>query len=1080
MNTARFAVSRPVAVSMLILALVTLGAVCLVRLPVDLLPRISFPTVSVVTQWPNVAPQEIEAQVTRPIERAVASVNNVYEVSSSTWEGVSQVRVRFRWGTDIGQAAVDVLQQVERARRSFPTDPTLQNPIVFKFDPSQMPILVLGVSGEEDLVKLRTLMDNYVAPLLESADGVASISVVGGLQRALMVEVDPERLRARNLSLTDVTRRLVQENLNLPAGIARQSDTEYTIRSLGWFTSPQEVARIPIGSFGGRLVTLSEVATVRDAHAEQRIFSRLDQKPALSVSITKQSDANTIDTARSVFEQVRQAERLYPQLKFSVVYDQSRFIENSVRNVKEHAIIGGLLAVLILLFFLRNVRSTLVVALSIPISLISTFALLYLGGFTLNVMSLGGMALATGLIVDDAVVVLENIFRHVERDRKPPMEAAVSGTTEIFTAVVASTFTVMVVFLPLLLIRGQAGQMFYQFAVVVVFAMAISLLAAATIVPMLASRLIRGVEHSENPNDGRRRPLGERLFLRFGSWFDALDTSYRGALQWALRHRLWVVLIALAITGSTLLLTPYIGVEMMPETDSGDLNVDVRMPVGTAVAKTNAVVQQIEAILAANPNVETALATAGASGLRGTSASARGERGAITVHLKPDRRASTIQVIGELRREMSRIPGARVMIQSSDIVSRLITGGAQNLEINIFGSDLSTLAQLAREVMDRLRAIPGLENIDVNWQESTPEIRWKVDREKALSLGVTFADIASAINTATNGTVATYYQEEGYQYPIIVILPEAKRKSLQELLNLPISPSSGGGRHVLLRQVAQPYFAMGPSEITRVNRRRYIAVRGTPQGRSPSVVMAEIEQALAEMHFPENYYWEWGSAQKRQAEEFAGMGLAILLAILLIYMLLAAEFESFVHPFTIMLSVPLSAVGVALALFLTGRSFGLTAFIGLLMLVGIVVKNGILLVDYTNLLRARGLSRNEAVLQAGPTRLRPILMTSSASVLGMLPMAVALGEGTEMQAPMATAVIGGLITSTFLTLLVVPTVYTLLDDLAQFLRRRKRARLEVVAHVAEELVATTAGGDGKDDVVSPSGARTPTATEPDT
>ncbi|MBI3948047.1 MAG: efflux RND transporter permease subunit [Armatimonadetes bacterium] len=1072
MNIARFAVSRPVAVSMLIAALVTLGAICLTRLPVDLLPSISFPTISVVTQWPNVAPQEIEAQVTRPVERAVASVNNVYEVSSSTWEGTSQVRVRFTWGTDIGQAAVDVLQQVERASRAFPTDPTLQNPTVFKFDPSQMPILTLGVSGEDDPVKLRTLMDNHVAPLLESADGVASVSVAGGLQRALMVEVDPERLRARSLALADVSRRLVQENLNLPAGIARESDTEYTVRSLGWFTSPEEVARIPVGAFGGRLVTLSEVATVRDAHAEQRIYSRLDGKPAVSITVTKQSGANTIDTARSVFEQVEQARRLYPHLQFGVVFDQAKFIEHSIRDVKKHAMIGGLLAILILLFFLRNVRSTLVVALSIPISLISTFALLYLGGFSLNVMSLGGMALATGLIVDDAVVVLENIFRHIERDRKDATEAAVSGTTEIMTAVVASTFTVMIVFLPLFLVRGQAGQMFSQFAVVVVFAMAVSLVAATTIVPMLASRLISGEAHHESMVNGNQRGPLDRLFALCGAWFDSLDASYRGTLQWALRHRFWVIAIALGITGSAFLLTPYIGTEMMPETDSGDLNVNVRMPVGTAATTTNAVVRQIEAILAANPSVETALATAGAGGMRGTSASARGNQGSVTVHLKPERKASTMQVIGELRREMARIPGARVMISSSDIVSRVITGGAQNLEVVIFGSELGTLASLARDAMDRLREIPGFENLDVNWQESTPEIQWKVDREKALSLGVTFADIANAINTATNGTVASYYQEEGFQYPIIVILPEAKRKAVRDLLNLPVSPASGGGRHVLLRQVARPEFAMGPSEITRVNRRRYISVRGTPQGRSPSEVMAEVEKVLSEMRFPENYYWEWGSAQKRQAQEFAGMGLAIILAILLIYMLLAAEFESFVHPFTVMLSVPLSTVGVALALFLSGRSFGLTAFIGLLMLVGIVVKNGILLVDYTNLLRARGLSRNEAVLRAGPTRLRPILMTSSASVLGMLPMAIAMGEGTEMQAPMATAVIGGLITSTFLTLLVVPTVYTLLDDVAGFLRRRRQK----AGGSQPQVGGTPADGDGKDSLALPLDIETRTTT----
>ncbi|MCE5199141.1 efflux RND transporter permease subunit, partial [bacterium] len=464
MSIAQFAVSRPVAVVMRIAALVLLGAICLMRLPVDLLPNITLPTVMVMTQWPNVAPEEIEAQVTRPLERAVSSAPNMYQVSSSSIEGSSMVRIQFRWGTDIGQAAVDVLQLVERAQRSFPNDPTLENPIVTKADPTQMPILIFGVSGIDDPVKLRTLLDNQVTPILDSADGVASSTVTGGLSRAVLVDVDPSRLQAHHLSLTDVTKRIAQENLNVPAGIAKQGETEYIIRSLGWFTSPDEIAHIPLGTFDGQTVSLGDVATVKDSHDETRLYTRLNNRNAVGIIITKQSGVNTVSTAQAVFDKLKQVRKLYPNLKFGLAYDQSQFIRESVNNVRDSAIIGGILAVLILLFFLRNVRSTLVVALSIPTSIISTFALIYMCGFTINTMSLGGLALATGLIVDDAVVVLENIFRHIERDKKSAMEAAVSGTSEIVSAVVASTWTVMVVFLPLLLIRGQAGQMYTQFA----------------------------------------------------------------------------------------------------------------------------------------------------------------------------------------------------------------------------------------------------------------------------------------------------------------------------------------------------------------------------------------------------------------------------------------------------------------------------------------------------------------------------------------------------------------------------------------------------------------------------------------
>jgi HAE1 family hydrophobic/amphiphilic exporter-1 len=1030
MGIARFAVTRPVTVIMRIAALVLLGAICLIRLPVDLLPKVSVPTVSVSTSWPNVAPEAIEAQITRPIEEAVSAATNVYQVSSSTTQGSSSVRVQFEWGTDIGQAAVDVLQLVERASRRFPTDPTLGTPIVSKFDPNQLPILTFGVSGEPDPVKLRTILDNEVSPILESASGVASVVASGGQQRAIIVDVDPIRLRAHHLSLDGVIRRIAQENINLPAGIAKQSETEYTIRSLGWYLSPEEIAATPVGLFNGQPVALRSVASVRDSHAEARVFTRLNGESSASMSVSKQSGANTVGTARAVLGKLELAKKQYPDLKYEVAYDQSAFINNSMRDLKRNALLGGVLAVLILLFFLRSIRSTLVVALSIPTSVISTFALLYICGFTLNTMSLGGLALATGLIVDDAVVVLENIFRHIERDRQEVMDAAVNGTGEIISAVFASTWTVMVVFLPLLLIKGQAGQMFTQFALVVIFSLAVSLLDATTVVPMLATRLIHGEAHLESIHGSGERSLLGRAFLLFGRWFDALDGAYRSGLRWAIHHRAAVVLAALAITVASFLLYPLIGKELMPQTDSGDFSIGVRLPIGTALTKTDQTMRQIERVVLANPNVKTALSSVGAG--RGFGGALRPNEGSIQVKLKDSRRGSTQDVMNELKRPLSQIPGATCRLAQRDIVTALMTGGNPNVEVDIFGDDLGELTTLGREVMSRVESIPGYENVDVNWQEAMPEIQWKVDRQKAQQLGLSFSDIADTLNTATNGSIASYYQEKGFQYPIIVQVPEASRKSVEEMRALVVTPSSGNApasSGILLSQVATPVYGLGPSQITRLDRQRYIAVTGTPQGRATSGIQADIQKAIRDVHFPTGYRWDWGTDQKRRAQEFGGLGLAVFLAIALIYMLLASQFESFVHPLTILMSVPLAATGVILALFLTGRSFGLTAFIGVLMLVGIVVKNGILLVDYTNLLRSRGLEREEAILTAGPTRLRPILMTASAAMLGMLPIAMGLGKGSEVQAPMATAVVGGLATSTFLTLFVIPTVYSILDDL---------------------------------------------------
>ena len=1030
MNVARFSVLHPISVVMRIAALVLLGAVCLTRLPVDLLPKVSLPTVVVSTTWPNVAPQEMETQVTRPIEQAVSSAPGIQQISSNTTTGNSSVRIQFQWGTNIGQAAVDVLQLVQRARGQLPTDPTLQSPVVFKFDPSTLPIQIYGISGISDTVKLKTLLTNEVAPLIESADGVGAATITGGEARAILVEIDPQKLVGYGLTLGQVQKRIVEENVNDPAGIAKIGEREFTLRSVGYVKSLDELRRLPLSARNGQVVPLDAVATVTDSHTETRIATRLNGEPAVGLTVTKQSEANTVSTARAVEARIERVRKLYPDLKFSLAYDQSRFIENSVTDLQHTAILGGVLAVLVLLFFLRSIRSTLVVALSIPTSIISTFALLYFGGFTLNTISLSGLALASGLIVDDAVVVLENIFRHVERDGKSPREAAVSGANEISSAVVASTITVMVVFLPILLIKGQSGQMFTQFALVVVFSMAVSLLDATTIVPMLASRLIREGEH----------PTSEGKFFTWaGRVLDNLDRSYRDRLEWALKRPFLTLLGAVAISLSCLPLVPYIGTELLPETDSGDFTVNVRLPIGTAYSRTDQTIREVERRLLKIPDVEVVFSASGTTlSNRGTARGQSGYNGSATVHLKRNRKKSTSAIIKEVQKSLSDLPGTRINVSPYDLVTQILTGGATNIEVDVFGQDDTLVADQAKKVLEALKGVPGLDGVDLGVQDATPELRWETDREKALTMGVTFSDVSTAIKASTSGALSGYFQEGGFQYPIYVQLPESDRKSVERLRELPVTPSlRPGGIAVPLGQIAKPVEAFGPNEITRQDRQRFIAVSGRLSDRSQSEVEADVRATLSKLEFPQGTSWEFGTNQKRRADEFGGLGAAVVLAIALIYMLLASQFESLLSPLVVLTSVPLSAVGVVLALFLSGRAFGITAFIGLLMLVGIVVKNGILLVDYTNQLRAEGLSRDEAILRASPTRLRPILMTTLAAILGMLPLALALGEGSETQAPLATAVIGGLTTSTLLTLFVVPCVYSLFDKLGERLKRNQ-------------------------------------------
>lgn len=1047
MNIGKFSVTRPVAVTMRIAALVLLGYICLLRLPIDLLPKIDIPTLSVNVSWPNTPPATMETQITRPLEQAVSTVQGLNLVSSTSSLGSSNVRLQLNYGTNLDQASLDVIQLVQRAVRRFPNDPTISPPTVFKFDPNSLPILTYGVTGDKDLVHLRDIMVNEIAPMLESAGGVAQVNVSGGYDRAIMIDVDPDKLRAFGISMSDITKRLQQENVSQPAGFAKESKTQYSIRSIGYFKSVDEIRRLPLGLFNGHLVSLSQVANVRDATQDILYYTRMNGEPAIGVSITKQSDANTVDTARSVEERLSNVRKSYPNLRFSPIYNQAKFVANSISDLQRTAVIGGVLAILIITFFLRNLRSTFVVALSIPISIISTFALIYFCGFTLNTISLSGLALASGLIVDDAIVVLENIYRHIERDKKRAVDAAVSGTHEIIPAVMASTFTVMIVFLPLLLIKGQTGQTFTQFSLVVVFSLAISLLDATTVVPMLSSRMIREKDVIEEAHPELREQYGDkpnamtRLFDRIGAGFHNFDNSYRRGLSWSIHHRAAIVGIAALAVVAAAALFPFVGRETLPQTDSGNINVNARLPIGTSVETTDVAMRQVEAILKNDPDVQTYIVGAGTNiGLRGGGGGGAPNNGGGTIQLNENRRTPTDQVAKRLQAQLSRIPGVRINVSPFDIVANIIGGNNFGLSVDVYGQTADQLNDLSPAIRDSLDKVPGLEAVDTSVQDVTPELQWHVDRDKAQTLGVSFNDIADTLSATTNGTLSTYYQDpkSGFQVPIYLQVPQSMRLTIEQLKKLPIEGTQKRGTPVLLGQVADAKIGAGPAQIQRQNRQRYINVGGRVADRPESEVTADITKAMQGIHFPEGTYWTLGARNLQNAKEYSGLGLSVFLAIALIYMLLATQFESFVYPLIVLCSVPLCAIGLVLALFLTGRSFGLTAFIGLLMLIGIVVKNGILLVDYTNQLRSRGMPRDEAILVAAPTRLRPILMTTLAAILGMMPLALGIGSGSEMYVPLATSVIGGLATSTMLTLFIVPTVYTLFDDLARKMRKDSR------------------------------------------
>jgi HAE1 family hydrophobic/amphiphilic exporter-1 len=673
---------------------------------------------------------------------------------------------------------------------------------------------------------------------------------------------------------------------------------------------------------------------------------------------------------------------------------------------------------------------------------------------------LSGLALASGLIVDDAIVVLENIYRHIERDKQRAADAAVTGTQEIIPAVLASTFTVMIVFLPLLLVKGQTGQTFTQFALVVIFSITVSLLDATTVVPMLASRMIHEKDVVAEAHPELRERLGIRsslltkVFDRVGNWFHDLDESYRKGLGWAIHHRVPIIAIALIAVGAAGALWPFVGRENLPQTDTGNLTINVKLPLGASLDTTDALIKQVDAFLSKDPDVETYISGSGFSFRSSGGSQSTPNNGGATIQLKANRKGNTTTVVKRLQAELSKLPGAKIQVTPFDVVANIIGGSNLGLTVDVFGNDLTLLAKTSADVQAALDKIPGLTGVDTSLQDATPEIHFAIDRDKAQTLGVSFQDIANTLTASTNGELSTYYQENGFQYPIMVQVPQNLRLSVSELNNLPIAGTENRpSGAVLVSQVATAVVGTGPREIERQNSQRYNDIGGQVVGRTQSDVMDDITAAMNKIQYPSGSYWQFSADQLQAQQDFAGLGVSVFLAVALIYMLLATQFESFIYPLVVLCSVPLCAIGMVLALFITGRAFGLTAFIGLLMLIGIVVKNGILLVDYTNQLRSRGMERDLAVLTAAPTRLRPILMTTLAAILGMLPLALGIGTGSEMYVPLATTVIGGLATSTMLTLFIVPTVYTIFDDLIQRFhppQKTEESAFDILASLPDE------------------------------
>jgi len=1027
MKITDFSVRRPVTICMIVLCVILLGGVSLTRLSVDLFPDIKFPIAVAITEYPGAGPQEVESTVTKPLEEILGTVQNVDKIQSTTSAGSSTVVVWFKWGTDMDFATLQMREKVDLIKSFLPDE--VSTPMVVKMDPSMMPVVQLGLSGGKDLADLKEVAED-IKPKLERLEGVASVAITGGYNREIQVIADPVKLEAYGIGLAQISQALKTENMNISSGIVTEGNKELYVRTMGEYTSLDDIKKVHIPLPGGGTVFLRDVAEVKDTSSEERQITRMNGEPSVGVHILKQSKANTVKVSDAVNKELQKISQEIPGgIQVAPVFDQAKFIKQSIGRVAQNAWIGGVLAVIVLFLFLRNFRSTLIIGIAIPIAIIGTFTLLYLNGLTLNMMSLGGLALGIGMMVDSSIVILENIFRYREEGHSR-VEAAINGADEVATAVMASTLTSIAVFLPIVYVEGMAAQLFKELALTVSFALGASLLVALTLVPMLSSKLLV-VTNGLNGN-GKNSILkkASQSVAGFLSW---LDRVYGRILVWALGHRKTVVAGVFLILAGSFALVPLVGMEFIPSMDSGELAINVELDKGTVLEETNKVTGEIESVLGEIKEVETIFASVGAQGNQMGPQNATPEVAQIMVVLVPktQRTRSSDEIADDIRVKLKGISGADIQVSASDGGGSPSSGSP--VSISIQGDELDVLKEVAEEVVDIVKEVPGTREVESSFTEGRPEMRLIVNRDKASIYGLSVAQVASAVRTAFEGDVATRYRTGGDEVDVRVILPENYRKNLQDLKSVVLT--SPVGIQVPLGDIARLIMETGPTQIDRENQSRVATVNSQISGRDLKSVVRDIQKELKDYPLPKGYSIKYGGANQDMVEAFGSLGFALILAVILVYMVMASQFESLVHPFIIMFSMPTTFIGVVAGLVITGRTFSVPTFIGVIMLAGIVVNNAIVLVDYINTLRRRGLERKEAITKAGPVRLRPILMTTLTTVLGMLPIAIGLGEGAEAQAPMATAVIGGLMASTVFTLVFVPVVYTIVDDLGQWLKR---------------------------------------------
>ncbi len=1033
MNIAALAIKRPVFIVMIVLSIITLGWLGYTSLPWDLMPNVDFPTVSVTVIYPGASAEEMETIVAKPLEDSFSTLEGLDKVTTSCREGVAMIGVSFTLGTDVKFAEIKVRDKVAATKTILPDD--IQEPIIQKFSFSDIPIQFMSVSGKRTSADLRELLEDDIKPQLERIPGVASINIFGGQKKMVKIEVNKALLLARGITTGMITGAINGRNLNFPVGVVEGTEKNITVRILGEFQNVEDIGNLPLTSNTGKIVRIKDVAKVNFTLEDETVKVRVNKSPAVMFSVLKQSGANSVEVANNVLKQIKEIQKTLPSdVKLASAGDTTTGIKRSVEGILENILIGAILAILIVWLFLGNFRSAIITAVALPNSIIGSFFLMMIAGFSINTITLLSLSLAVGLLIDDSIVVRENIFRHIEAGMEPK-KAAEFGTNEVALAVISTTLSIMAVFLPISFLSGVIGQFFKQFGLTVAFALGISLLDAFTTAPMLSAYWYKKEDRTKKTGFIK---AAYEISDKWNEFYEDAAVWYGEILEWSLNHKKTVIGWAVGLFIGSFFLVPFIGKSFM-NSDRGMFMASMETYSGAPLEKTSQYVSMIEDFISKEKDIESYFVMAGTdmSGNVGTN------RGSLLVSMKPlgKRKLSTDKQAERVRNFMKESKLDKYI--NLNITSGMGGGDDSYLPvlISLSGDDLKVLENLSSQIKKIVQETPGAADADVSLKPGLPEIVLKVDPIKSEKLGISTAEIGGLLRTLMQGTKITNFKKGEKQYDITMQMDKANRRKVDDLKSIVITTRMG--KKVPLTSVVDFNYTSGPSEIRRENKVRVVKVTANiAPGGNIGLVNQKIKAAIEKsVIFPKGYAYTAGGQSKEFASLGLEMGKAMLLAILFMYMILASLYNSYVQPLYIMVAVPLAIIGAFLALLLTGYDLDLFGFIGMLMVIGLVAKNGILLLDFTNKMRDQGMKMREAILHAAPIRLRPILMTTFAMIFGMLPIAMSLGEGSKGREGLATVVIGGLLTSTFLTLVVVPVVYEHFETRAM---RKKEEKLKAL------------------------------------